>query len=678
LETALDGRFPGGVHSFTPPADTVDPGMAPTPPVPHSVAITPKDGSGPVLPWPAAQAALRTLRSEKVFSETMIESMPGVLYLYDAEGAFLRWNRNFEEATGYSPEEIAAMHPLDFFAGDKAAVAARIQEVFEYGESSVEAELVAKDGTAKPYFFTGRRFTFEGKVCLMGVGIDISARKRAEASLAVSERKYRELVQHANSIILRWNAEGRVTFLNEFGQRFFGYAEHEIVGAHVLGTIVPDVESGGRDLARLMEQICAEPQAFEQNTNENVRRNGERVWIAWTNRIVRDASGKLVEILSVGTDVTAKVLSEAARREAEIQFRTLFEQTPVAVVVLDWVTGVIVEANQQAAKQVGYSTKALCGMRASEIALHGDAQIDALRRDGYVEYETRHCTREGDLRDVFVSARRVRLKDRSVVQCVLLDVTDRKRIAAEQELRHRAESADRVKSAFLATMSHELRTPLNSIIGFTGIMRQGLAGPVNDEQSKQLDMVRRSALHLLALVNDVLDISKIEAGQLEVAIAPFDLRDSLEKVVTSVQPQAAAKGILVRSRVSAAVAAGISDARRFEQIVLNLLSNAIKFTEHGEVSVTADIVPGSERVPMIRVSVSDTGIGIRPEDLSLLFEPFRQIDSGLSRRHEGTGLGLAICQRLARLLGGDIGATSVWNQGSTFVLTLPLQGFEPR
>ncbi len=263
-------------------------------------------------------------------------------------------------------------------------------------------------------------------------------------------------------------------------------------------------------------------------------------------------------------------------------------------------------------------------------------------------------------------------------------VADRTRALAqanEQILQamHRAQDADRIKSAFLATMSHELRTPLNSIIGFTGILLQGLAGPLNPEQAKQLGMVRDSARHLLALINDVLDISKIEAGELRVACDPFDMARSIQKVAAIVLPLAEKKHLALHVQVDPAVGAMVSDERRIEQVLLNLLSNAVKFTESGAVTLQAQRVEGfraddhSEGVPAVCVSVTDTGMGIKEEDMALLFTPFRQIDSTLARKHEGTGLGLAISRRMVELMGGRIEARSIWGQGSTFTVTLPLQ-----
>jgi len=234
------------------------------------------------------------------------------------------------------------------------------------------------------------------------------------------------------------------------------------------------------------------------------------------------------------------------------------------------------------------------------------------------------------------------------------------------QLYEAAQSADRLKSAFLASMSHELRTPLNSIIGFTGILLQGLVGPLNDEQQKQLGMVMHSARHLLALINDVLDISKIEAGELRLASESFDMRQAIQRTVQTVTPLADKKGLQLIVEVSPEVGCVIGDQRRVEQILINLANNAIKFTDVGEVRIRSTLENGR-----LVTRVTDTGIGIRPEDVGKLFKPFRQIDTGVARRHEGTGLGLSICDRLVSMMGGRIWVESQWGVGSTFTFTLP-------
>jgi PAS domain S-box-containing protein len=227
---------------------------------------------------------------------------------------------------------------------------------------------------------------------------------------------------------------------------------------------------------------------------------------------------------------------------------------------------------------------------------------------------------------------------------------------------------DRLKSEFLATMSHELRTPLNSILGFAELLRQGGAGPVNEEQRRQLDFVHGSGEHLLALISDLLDLSRIESGRMEVAHEAFDFAELADQVVSQLSQAADRKSIRL-SLQAARPMPWAGDRRKVYQVLLNLAGNALKFTERGEVTIVADASPEA-----LSFEVRDTGIGIAPEQLPKLFQAFHQIDSGLGRVHEGTGLGLYLTRKLLELMGGRIEVQSAPAQGSRFRVVLPRSG----
>ena len=234
--------------------------------------------------------------------------------------------------------------------------------------------------------------------------------------------------------------------------------------------------------------------------------------------------------------------------------------------------------------------------------------------------------------------------------------------------RDRAEQADRAKTAFLSTVSHELRTPLNSMIGFTDIVLQELAGPLNDEQKRQLAIVQESSRMLLGLINEMLDLSRIEAGRLQLTLAPFDLAELLRKRVDAFAPLIAQKSLALECEIDPHLASMTSDAQRVAQIVTNLLSNATKFTRQGGIALRARQVGAAATI-----EVRDTGPGIAQEDLELLFKPFVQVGEAQRTHREGTGLGLVISRHLARALGGDIQVESDPGQGTCFIVTLPLQ-----
>jgi len=235
-----------------------------------------------------------------------------------------------------------------------------------------------------------------------------------------------------------------------------------------------------------------------------------------------------------------------------------------------------------------------------------------------------------------------------------------------QRLYRELETASRHKSEFLANMSHELRTPLNAIIGFSQVLRDGLFGEVNAKQEEYLEDILTSGHHLLALINDVLDLSKVEAGQVQLELAPFSIEDALERGVSMVREQATRNGVQVTLHANDGFHVVTGDERRVRQVIFNLLSNAVKFTSAGgSVDVTATRANGE-----VRVSVADTGPGITEDDLGRIFEEFQQTEAG-ARQHEGTGLGLALSKRFVEMHGGRIWCDSEVGKGSTFVFTIP-------
>jgi PAS domain S-box-containing protein len=396
-----------------------------------------------------------------------------------------------------------------------------------------------------------------------------------------------------------------------------------------------------------------------------------------------------------------------ALRESENQVRLLLNSTAEAIYGLD-MDGNCTFANKACIQMLGYkNTAELIGQNMHDLIHHlypdatpypiqGYPIFQAFQKGEYVHVDNEVLWRADGTSFPTEYWSYPIIEDDQIAGAVVtfMDITERRQ--AEEELaKHRGhleglvkkrtaelekktidleqanirlKELDRLKSTFLASMSHELRTPLNSIIGFTGIMLQGMAGEVNEEQRKQLTMVENSASHLLSLINDVLDISKVEAEKVELSLEEFRLDDIAGEVVETLSSAASEKGLKLVTEVPDGVML-FNDKRRMKQVLMNLAVNAVKFTDQGNVTIAAR-VPGDEN---LEVRVTDTGMGIKKEHMDKLFQPFPQIDVSLNKRHEGTGLGLHLTKKLVNLLGGDISAKSEYGRGSEFTFTMPLR-----
>jgi PAS domain S-box-containing protein len=383
-------------------------------------------------------------------------------------------------------------------------------------------------------------------------------------------------------------------------------------------------------------------------------------------------------ILLTQKDVT-QIRVRREMKQVAARFQALLESAPDGIVMVN-PTGHIIYANSHAERLFGYEPMELHGKVVEMLLPRRFGEAHLAHRAGYFAQPRKRSMGEGlelfGLRKdgiefpVEISLSPLQMEETSFVLSAVRDISYRKGI--EQELREKniaLEGASRAKDRFLASMSHELRTPLNAIIGFTGTLLMKLPGPLNAEQEQQLHTVQTSARHLLSLINDLLDVAKIEAGKLELRPEHFDCRDVVESIVRSVRPQAEKKGLPVSISMPDEALLLNADRRALSQIIINLTDNAIKFTQQGSIHIQGGFTH-ADSGPAVELSVADTGPGIRPEDQARLFQAFERVEEP-HQVVSGTGLGLHLSRKLAELMGGRLVLTSEYGRGTTFTLVLP-------
>lgn len=465
--------------------------------------------------------------------------------------------------------------------------------------------------------------------------------------------------------------------LNPSFEKTLGFTTKELMAKPYLEFVHPDDRP-----PTIVEEDRLEGKVTFAFENRYLCKNGSYKWLLWNAVSVFEQQA----IYAVGRDITERKRAEELLRESDERHRKLFDNNPHPTWVFDRETLRFLAVNAAAVRKYGYSKDEFQAMTLKDIRPPEDVPalletVKVLGDGNESSGSWRHRLKDGTIIDTENTSYALPFLGRDARVVVAVDVTQRKRDEAEKrkfmdrlaatnqelELRNReVERATQMKSRFLASMSHELRTPLNAIVGFSDLLAEGISGALNTKQKRFVDHIKQGSTHLLQLINDILDLSKIEAGQLELHTEEFLVQDALPEVLSTIDPLAVAKNIRLEQKLETKSLAK-ADRVRFKQILYNLLSNAVKFTpKGGRISIRC-----VDDWDFVRISVTDTGIGIRPEDQKIIFDEFRQGEGSADGMHEGTGLGLAITRRLVEEQGGRITLESEFGKGSCFTFSLP-------
>ncbi len=605
---------------------------------------------------------------EDGFDALVLKHNPDAMVVVDAAGAVRHWNEAAETLFGHRADE-ALGHPLAelITADDQAGeIEQALRHARRDGRWVDEAVRCRKDGarlhvgsTIKPV--PGPDGTPHFLLTLRDVTL-----LKAQRETRLIEARYRDLLEHTPDAILIVNVTGRIVLANAMAQQVFGHGRDALIGELVESLLPRRYQKAhvGRRAA-----FFSQPRTRSMGAGielYGLRRDGSEFPVEISLSPLATEEGPMV--MCAVRDVTDR---QEARRKSDRQFRDLLESAPDAMVIVDE-SGQIVLVNSQTLRLFGWQREELLGQPVETLVPERFRGSHPGHRRGFFAnpklrqmgagLDLYGLRKDGSEFPVEISLSPIQTEDGLLIASAIRDASERRQ--AERLLLQ----TNRLKSEFLANMSHELRTPLNGILGFSELLVDERIGPLSPKQREYIQDIHECGKHLLQLINNVLDLSKVEAGKMDVHPESFAPGALIAAVYSVIVPLARKRQITLHPPAGSLDDTVWLDPQKFKQILFNLLSNAVKFTEPGgQVHVLVEPV-GPERW---RLAVRDTGVGIDEADLGRLFQAFSQLDAGLARRHEGTGLGLALTRKLVELQGGRIDVQSRRGAGTTFTVQLP-------
>ena len=623
------------------------------------------------------KAVFETLKKSEEKFRSIFDNSNDAIIIYDLQGRIIEVNKICCERTGYTYDELLRMSVESLKGlGVQSNISEEIEKLKKYGYAVIEIECLCKDGSIFPFEISNRVVNYDGRPAILSIGRDITEQKRARQELEKSEERYRIAAEQTGQIIFDYDPTNNSFELSGAIEELTGYSPEEFCTSSIdiRKQIHPD------DVKKFLQEYETGPKSDNRYRGEyRFRRNdGSYFYAEDSGIILRDAAGQPRRVIGAIKDITPIKVTSEKLRESEARYRSFLQNFAGIAFQIDKDFNTVF-AQGRTEEITGYSKEDFFSGKLKWRDLVDPRDLEKLCTDEKFLKENPEVTLEKEYRIIRKNGETRWIRD--ILQCIhddkgnvlfyqgySYDITEKK--AAEEAILHakiESEVARSSKTDFVVNMSHELRTPLNSIIGFSDLLLLELFGNLNPKQQKYVKNISVSAKHLLDLINNLLDLSKIEAGKSEVCYEEVSIPDVIAEVSEIISPKAQEKNIVLETRVAMTAKMIRADRIKLKQILYNLLSNAIKFTPAGgKVTVTATL-----RENNLEVSVIDTGIGIPADKTEIIFLPFVQADSSTSREFGGTGLGLTLVKEFVEIHGGKVWVNSEPGKGSTFTFLLP-------